>query len=199
MVQIDAPDLVMDWYVWHRGQSMDEFLARMKRSVQAINDATEGIPQEQVRVHVCHGNWQGPHNYDVALPSVIDTLYELRAGTLVLEMANRRHHWERDVFALGEHPVPDGKKLAVGVIDSSSTAVEHELTVRRELLEIQSITGLSPDRLLATTDCGFRTMLGLGASSYITEQKLHALVKGTQLANEYLSDGGPEPMKISAA
>ena len=182
IVQVDAPDLPMDWYVWHAGQGMDEFLGRLRRRVQAINDATDGIPAEQVRVHVCHGNWQGPHNFDITLPEIIDTLYQLRAGTLVIELANRRHHWERRIFGEPEYKLPERFKLGGGVIDSTSTSIEHPETVADEILEIAGLVG--PDRFLAATDCGFRTMLGLGAYPYITEQKLTALVEGTRLANE---------------
>lgn len=192
-VQIDAPDLVMDWFVGHEGQTLSEFLDRMRIKVDAINEATDGIPAERKRVHVCHGNWPGPHHHDITLPEVIDVLYALDAGTLVLEMANPRHRWERRVFGPGEHPLPDGKSLAAGVVDSCSQSVEHPLTVAADLIEIASFTG--PGRVVfATPDCGFRTMAGLGVPPGLTEMKLRSLVEGTRLANEQLSQRQAEPV-----
>jgi 5-methyltetrahydropteroyltriglutamate--homocysteine methyltransferase len=184
ILQIDAPDLPMDWYVWHDGQSMDEYMARLARRVEAINNATEGIPQEQIRVHVCYGNWPGPHDHDITLPQITQEIYKLRAGTLVIELANRRHRWERRIFGEAEHRLPAGVVLAAGVIDSCSTSVEHEETVAAELMEIAGLVGA--DNLMGATDCGFRTMLGLGLPRYIAEQKLRALVGGARLASERL-------------
>jgi 5-methyltetrahydropteroyltriglutamate--homocysteine methyltransferase len=180
----------MDWYrwrPWHRDQGLGDYLDQLRAKVAAINEATRGIPPEQVRVHVCHGNWPGPHNYDIELPEAIGALYELNAGTLVLELSNRRHRWEREVFR-DQHPLRAGKILAAGVVDSSSMCVEHERTVADELIGLASITGSG--RLMATPDCGFRTLLGLGAPPALAEMKLRALVEGTRIANEHIRQHG---------
>jgi 5-methyltetrahydropteroyltriglutamate--homocysteine methyltransferase len=184
MVQIDAPDLPLDWQMGHDGQSMDDYLARLRRRVQTINDATAGIPESQIRVHVCYGNWPGPHHYDITLPQIGAELYRLRAGTLVVELANRRHRWERRMFGEPDHRLPAGVVLAAGVIDSCSTSVEHEETVASELIELAGMVG--PQNLMAATDCGFRGQLGIGMDRYVTEQKLRSLVRGAQLASERL-------------
>lgn len=185
-LQVDAPDLFMDWFVWHQGQNWGAYADRMKLSIEAINRATEGIPDERLRVHVCHGNWQGPHHMDVELPAVIDILYSnLRSCTLVLELANPRHSWERKIFS--QHPLPAGKTLAAGVVDSCTTSVEHENTVANRVIEVATAAGRGRV-VMATPDCGFATMLGLHAQPYTADLKLRALVKGTRIANERLRE-----------
>lgn len=186
-VQIDAPDLFLDWFVWHPGQAMDQCLARMRLAVQAINEATDGIAPEQLRVHVCHGNWPGPHHYDLELPEVIEVLYGLRAGMLVVELSNPRHRWEQVTFK--DHPLPAGVTLAAGVIDSCSLSVEHPRTVAAALTQLAGLT--EPARLVAATDCGFGSMPGLHAHPGITSLKLAALAQGARIASEELAARQP--------
>lgn len=183
-LQIDAPELFVGWFTWYRGD-LDGYRRWMQRRVDAINAAIEGCPAELVRVHACHGNWPGPHNYDVALPDVIGVLYGLRARTLVLETANPRHRWERRIFRQGEHPLPEGKVLAAGVIDSCSWNAGHTETVADDLVSLAGIVG-DPGRLMAATDCGFASMTGMHAHPGITNMQLRTLAGGTRLANERL-------------
>lgn len=185
ILQVDAPDLVVDWFTWHPGQSPGQYFTRLRRSIQAINDAIGDIPPEQVRVHICHGNWAGPHDKDIDLPRVIGELYQLRAATLVIALANRRHRWEREIFAEPGYQLPPGMKLAAGVIEPVSQCADHEKTVAADLTEIARIVG--PGRVIATTDCGFRTMLGLSQTPYLTGLKVDALVAGARLASARLS------------
>jgi 5-methyltetrahydropteroyltriglutamate--homocysteine methyltransferase len=184
-VQIDAPELFVGWFTWYRGD-VAGYRRWMQRRVDAINAATEGCPAELVRVHACHGNWPGPHDLDIALPEVIDVLYGLRARTLVLETANPRHRWERRIFRRGEHPLPDGKVLAAGVIDSCSWNAGHAETVADDLVLLAGIVG-DPGRLMAATDCGYASMPGMHAHPGITNMQLRTLAEGTRLANERLA------------
>ena len=181
-VQIDAPDLLVDWNVWHPGQNLAEGLTRMRQRVDVINEATDGIPPSQLRVHVCHGNYPGPHTYDVELPDVIDVLYGLRAGTLVVELSNPRHRWEYVTFR--DHPLPAGITLAAGVIDSCSMSVEHPRTVAAALTQLAAAAGTG--HLVAATDCGFGSMTGLHAHPGITDMKLKALAQGARIASDEL-------------
>jgi 5-methyltetrahydropteroyltriglutamate--homocysteine methyltransferase len=186
VVQLDAPDLALDWYAWHDGQSVAEFQSRFRDKVDAINAATAGIPQEQVRVHVCHGNWPGPHDRDVELPAIIGDLYRLRAGMLLLELANERHRWEQSVFA--DHPLPAGMLLGAGVVNPASRCTDHPQTVAEQLTRIAALTG--PGRTVAATGCGFSTVLGMAASPDHAERKLRALIEGARLAS---AAGHPVP------
>lgn len=179
-VQVNACDIPMCWQTIFHDSDVAEYLDRVKIRVDAINRATQGIPRSQLRVHVCYGNWPGPHDHDITLDHIISELARLQAGTLVLELASPRHRWEVEV--LRDHPLPAGMKLAAGVVDSCATTVEHERTVMRSLLDVAAMTGLSPDMILASPDCGFRSLLGAAQPLYTTRRKLEALVAGAQLA-----------------
>jgi 5-methyltetrahydropteroyltriglutamate--homocysteine methyltransferase len=181
-VQVDACDIALCWQTIFHDADMAQYLDRVKIRVDAINRATQGIPRSQLRVHVCYGNWPGPHDHDITLDHIIGELTRLQAGMLVLELASPRHRWELEV--LRDHPLPAGMKLAAGVVDSSTIMVEHERTVMRSLLDVAAMTGLRPDMILATPDCGFRSLLGMAQPLYTTRRKLEAMVAGARLAAE---------------
>lgn len=147
-------------------------MRRRERGGQQAGAARDGLGQLAAQ----------PHDHDITLDHIIGELARLQAGMLVLQLANPRHRWELDV--LRDHPLPAGMKLAAGVVDSSTTTVEHERTVKRSLLDVAVMTGLSPDMILATPDCGFRSLLGTAQPLYTTRRKLEAMVAGARLAAE---------------
>ena len=152
--------------------------------VDAINSALEGIDPANVRLHVCWGNYEGPHTHDVAFSDIQPLLYEAQVGALVIPMANARHAHEYRCFE--RRPLPDGMVLVAGVIDTTSNYVEHPEVVADRLVRVAHAVG-DPRRIIAGTDCGFDTSAGIGdvAPSLVWE-KLHALRAGADLASAQL-------------
>jgi 5-methyltetrahydropteroyltriglutamate--homocysteine methyltransferase len=150
--------------------------------VDAINSALDGIDPSSVRLHVCWGNYEGPHTHDVPLDDILPLLYEARVGALVVSMANPRHAHEVRCFE--RRPLPDGMLLVAGVIDTTNNYVEHEEVVADRIERAARAVG-DPHRVLAGTDCGFDTSAGIGdvAPSLVWE-KLGALRRGADVASE---------------
>jgi 5-methyltetrahydropteroyltriglutamate--homocysteine methyltransferase len=180
LLQIDAPDLALERHTLFADRSLDEFLAWIELVIGAINEALSGIDPASVRLHVCWGNYEGPHTFDVPLKEILSRLYQANVGALVLSMANARHAHEYALFT--REPLPDRMVLVAGVIDTTSNYVEHEEVVADRLERIATAVG-DPRRVIAGTDCGFDTSAGLGdvAPSLVWE-KLHALRAGADLA-----------------
>jgi 5-methyltetrahydropteroyltriglutamate--homocysteine methyltransferase len=185
LLQIDAPDLAMERHTLFADQPLDEFLAWVELVIANINRALDGIDPAMVRLHVCWGNYEGPHTLDVPLTEILGRLYEARVGALVISMANARHAHEYRCFA-GE-PLPAPMRLVAGVIDTTSNYVEHPEVVADRLERIANAVG-DPTRIIAGTDCGFDTSAGIGdvAPSLVWE-KLRALRAGADLAGTRLS------------
>jgi 5-methyltetrahydropteroyltriglutamate--homocysteine methyltransferase len=154
VLQIDAPDLAMDRVMMYRDLSDAEFIKRCERHVAAINKGIEGIPRDRVRLHVCFGNWEGPHIYDVALEKILPALYTANVGALSIEFSNPRHAHE--YTALKKHPLPKDMILIPGVVETTSNFVEHPEVVARRIEEAVSVVG-DRERVVASTDCGFGT------------------------------------------
>jgi 5-methyltetrahydropteroyltriglutamate--homocysteine methyltransferase len=184
LLQVDAPDLALERHTLFADRSLDEFLAWVELVVSAINDALDGIDRSNVRLHVCWGNYEGPHTLDVPLREIQPLLYEAKVGALVVSMANARHAHEYALFR--ERPLPEGMALVAGVIDTTSNYVEHEEVVADRLVRIADAVG-DPRRIIAGTDCGFDTSAGLGdvAPSLVWE-KLRALRAGADIASAHL-------------
>jgi 5-methyltetrahydropteroyltriglutamate--homocysteine methyltransferase len=184
LLQVDAPDLAMERHTLFADRPLDEFLAWVELVVDAINGALAGIDPGDVRLHVCWGNYEGPHTRDVALREILPLLYGAKVGALVVSMANARHAHEFACFE--ERPLPDGMVLVAGVIDTTSNYVEHEEVVADRLARVARAVG-DPRRVIAGTDCGFDTSAGIGdvAPSLVWE-KLRALRAGADLATERL-------------
>lgn len=183
MLQLDSPDLAMGRHTDYYDCSLEEFRDILRTHIRAINHSLEGIPAEQVRLHACWGNYVGPHHFDVPLDVIIDLLYEARVGTLVIEMANPRHRHEWAVFR--DHPLPEGMKLAAGVVDTVSVHVEHPQVVADSLIRLAGVVG--KERLIAATDCGFATFAGVPeAPAELAYLKLAALAEGARLASAAL-------------
>jgi 5-methyltetrahydropteroyltriglutamate--homocysteine methyltransferase len=163
---------------------LPDFLAFVERNVAALNHALANVPPDRVRLHVCWGNYEGPHTHDVPLEDIVDRLYAARVGGLVLSMANPRHAHEHRVLA--RHPLPADWLLVAGVIDPTTNYVEHPEVVA-DRLELAARAVGDPRRVLAGTDCGFDTAAGLGeVAEEIVWEKLRALRAGADLATTRL-------------
>lgn len=184
LLQIDAPDLAMERHTLFADRPLDEFLEWTTVVVDAINLALDGIDRSRVRLHVCWGNYEGPHTHDVPLPEILPLLYRAQVGALVISMANPRHEHEYRSFSRA--PLPDGMALVAGVIDTTSNYVEHPEVVADRLERAAQAVG-DPSRVIAGTDCGFDTSAGIGdvAPSLVWE-KLRSLRQGADLATSRL-------------
>jgi len=184
LLQIDAPDLAMERHTLFGDRPLSEFLEWVELVVDAINGALVGIDPADVRLHVCWGNYEGPHTHDVPLEEIQPLLYEANVGALVISMANARHAHEVRCFE--RRPLPDHLSLVAGVIDTTSNYVEHPEAVADRIERAARAVG-DPRRVIAGTDCGFDTTAGIGdvAPSLVWE-KLRALRAGADLATERL-------------
>ncbi|MFN0039965.1 MAG: cobalamin-independent methionine synthase II family protein [Burkholderiales bacterium] len=181
ILQIDAPDLAMERHRLFADRPLGEFLAFVDIVVEALNHALANIPPERVRLHVCWGNYEGPHTLDVPLEELLPHLFPARVGGLVLSMANPRHAHEHRVLAkLG---FPRDWLLVAGVIDTTTNYVEHPEVVA-DRLELAARAVGDPRRILAGTDCGFDTSTGCGCvADEVVWEKLRALRAGADLAS----------------
>jgi 5-methyltetrahydropteroyltriglutamate--homocysteine methyltransferase len=184
LLQIDAPDLAMDRTMMYRDLSDAEFVKAIEMHVAAINKGIEGIPRDRVRLHVCYGNWEGPHIHDIALSKILPAIYQANVGALSIEFSNPRHAHE--FAALKEHPLPPEMLLIPGVIDTTSNFVEHPEVVARRIADLVDAVG-DRERVIASTDCGFGTFTN---REWVVEPavwlKLKALRDGADLASERL-------------
>jgi 5-methyltetrahydropteroyltriglutamate--homocysteine methyltransferase len=181
LLQIDAPDLAMERHNLFADRPLGDFLDWVELVVHSINRALEGIDPANVRLHVCWGNYEGPHTHDVAFADIQPLLYEARVGALVLSMANARHAHEHHCFE--RRPLPDHMVLVAGVIDTTNNFVEHPEVVADRLAAIARSMG-DPRRVIAGTDCGFDTSAGIGdVAPSVVWEKLRALRAGADLAS----------------
>jgi 5-methyltetrahydropteroyltriglutamate--homocysteine methyltransferase len=184
LLQIDAPDLALERHVLFRDRLLGEFLGWVELVVDAINEALTGIDPDAVRLHVCWGNYEGPHTHDVAFEDIQPLLYQANVGALVMSMANARHAHEFRCFE--RRPLPDRMVLVAGVIDTTSNYVEHPEVVADRLARVAAAVG-DPHRILAGTDCGFDTTAGIGdVAPSVVWEKLRALRAGADLASARL-------------
>jgi 5-methyltetrahydropteroyltriglutamate--homocysteine methyltransferase len=184
VLQIDAPDLAMDRTMLYRDLSDSEFVKAVELHVAMINEGIEGIPRDRVRLHICYGNWEGPHIHDIALEKILPALYQANVGALSIEFSNPRHAHEYE--ALKAHPLPAHMLLIPGVIETTSNFVEHPQVVARRIEEAVSVVG-DRERVIASTDCGFGTFTN---REWVIEPavwlKLKALREGADIASSRL-------------
>ena len=184
VLQLDCPDLAMERHTLFADRPLADFLRWVELNVGAINRALEGIPAERVRLHVCWGNYEAPHTFDVPLEELLPRLYAARVGALVVSMANPRHAHEHRCFA--RHPLPPGMLLVAGVIDTTTNYVEHPEVVADRIGAAVAAVG-DPTRVIASTDCGCATAAGLGeVAEEVVWEKLAALRAGADLATRRL-------------
>lgn len=178
-LQLDCPDLAMAAHTGFQHLSEPEFIARAWQAVEALNAATRNIPREKLRMHLCWGNYEGPHHCDIALEKVMGAVLAARPSTVLFEAANPRHEHEWVVWR--DTKLPDDKILAPGLIDSCSNYLEHPELIRQRIERFTAIVG--PERVLASTDCGFGTFANYGKiDPAITWMKLAALREGADRA-----------------
>jgi len=182
-LQLDCPDLAMSRHTGYQDLSEDEFLKVAAANVEALNAATANIPPERMRMHICWGNYEGPHDHDIPLERVVDIVLAARPATILFEGANPRHEHEWTVWR--DAKIPSDKRLAPGVIDTCSNYVEHPELIAQRLARFAGIVGA--DRIIGSTDCGFGTFAGYGKiDPLVTAKKLKALREGADLAGARL-------------
>ena len=183
VLQVDCPDLAMGRHIVHRKKSVAEFRKTAARHIEVLNAATADIPPELMRLHLCWGNYSGPHHHDIDLSDILDLVYKARPQAISIEGANPRHAHEWIVF--DRHPLPDEKIIIPGVIDSTSNFIEHPELVAQRICAYASKVGR--ERVIAGADCGFATFAERPAvDPDIAWAKLDALVEGAALASERL-------------
>ena len=183
LLQIDSPDLAMGRHIKFRDADEATFLANAELQVEALNHALARVPSDRVRMHVCWGNYEGPHHHDIPLKTIAQTVLKARPQALLIEGANPRHAHEWAVWQ--ELQLPDDKILVPGVIDSVSNFVEHPELVAQRICQLADVVG--HERVIAGTDCGFGTFAGFGAvHPDIAYAKLHSLADGAAIASQRL-------------
>lgn len=186
-LQIDAPDLAMGRHIRFRDVDDAEFLRNANLQVEALNHALRRVPAGRVRMHVCWGNYEGPHHHDIGLDKIIDVVLRAKPGTVLFEGANPRHAHEWEVWAQAgrDKRIPDDKILAPGVLDTVNNFIEHPRLVAQRLLTYADIVGR--ERVMAATDCGFGTFAGFGAiHPPICFAKLASMAEGAEIASRQL-------------
>jgi 5-methyltetrahydropteroyltriglutamate--homocysteine methyltransferase len=186
VLQIDAPDLAMERHITFQDRPLADFLNFAERVIATINASLADVSREKVRLHVCWGNYQGPHDSDVPLRDILPVLQQARVGALVLPFANPRHAHEYRALA----ELPQDQLVVAGVIDTVTNYIEHPEVVADRLEQIARVLG-DPSRLIAGTDCGFDTSAGRGAvAEDVVWAKLRALADGARIASVRLGMKG---------
>lgn len=184
VLQLDCPDLALECHASYRDRSLADYLGFCERVVTAINRAIKGLPRDRIRLHVCWGNYEAPHDADVPLEDILPVILQARVGGFVLPFANPRHAHEHRV--LRRLKLADDQILVAGVIDTLTNFVEHPEVVAERLERIADSIG-DPTRLLAGTDCGFDTAVGRGrVASDVVWSKLRSLSEGARIASARL-------------
>jgi len=184
-LQLDCPDLALSRHMLFNDLSEAEFLKIADMHVEALNHALQNVPAEKVRVHICWGNYEGPHCCDIPMDSVFTTLMNTKAQYLLFETSNPRHAHEWTVFRDRKSEIPDDKILVPGVVDTTTNFVEHPELVAQRIERFSGIVGA--DRVVAGSDCGFGTFAGFGAvDPDIAYAKLKSLSEGAALASKRL-------------
>lgn len=184
ILQIDAPDLAMERVRLFQDKSLEQFQEIVAVHIDALNQAIENIPPDRVRLHVCWGNHDGPHKYDVPLEAILPILYQAKVGALSIELANPRHQHEYKVFK--RCPLPESMLLLPGVIDTTVNYIEHPEVVADRICQVVETIG-DRTRVIASTDCGFGTFAGSeSVATSVVWAKLKTLREGADLASSRL-------------
>jgi 5-methyltetrahydropteroyltriglutamate--homocysteine methyltransferase len=183
ILQIDAPDLAMGRHTMYRDRSLEEFDVLAARHIEVLNHALRNVPAERVRMHVCWGNYEGPHHHDVPMERLLPIVLKAKPQGILFEAANPRHAHEWAVFK--EVKIPESKVLIPGVLSTTTNYIEHPQLVAERLERFAQIVGR--ERVMAGTDCGFGTFAGFGpVEPDIAYLKLQSLVEGAQIASRRL-------------
>ncbi|GAA4674950.1 uroporphyrinogen decarboxylase/cobalamine-independent methonine synthase family protein [Frondihabitans cladoniiphilus] len=182
ILQLDAPDLAMERVIMFGDDDLDVFLDRVRLHIEAMNLALENIPAEKVRLHVCWGNWQGPHQDDVPVATLLPLLYEAKVGALSIPLGNPRHEHENPAFR--DQPLPDGMLLIPGVIDVTTNYLEHPEVVANRIQAAVDAVG-DPTRVIAGIDCGLGTFASYEfIATDVGWAKLRALREGADIVSK---------------
>lgn len=183
LLQVDCPDLAMARHTGFQDLSEKEFLQQAELQVEALNAALENIPADKLRMHVCWGNYEGPHTHDIDLRKIMNIVLKAKPSAILFEASNPRHAHEWQIWK--ETKLPENKVLVPGVVDSTSNYVDHPELVAQRIRHFTDIVGR--ERVIAGTDCGFATFAGVGkVDSQIVWHKLASLVEGAKLASKQL-------------
>ena len=181
VVQIDCPDLAMGRHIQYADLDLAGFRKRAQLHIEALNHAVANIPAEQLRMHLCWGNYEGPHHYDVPLADIIDVVFKAKPVAISLEAANPRHAHEYTVFE--KVKLPDGKVLIPGVIESKSNFIEHPEVVAQRISRYANLVGR--ENVIAGSDCGYGTWVGQAAvDPDVVFAKLAAMAEGARIASK---------------
>jgi 5-methyltetrahydropteroyltriglutamate--homocysteine methyltransferase len=184
ILQIDAPDLAMERVLLFQDKSDNEFVKIIEQHIAALNKALEGIPRDRVRLHICWGNWEGPHIYDIGLEPLLPVFYQANVGGLSIEFANARR--QHEYAALRKHKLPDNMVLLPGVIDSKINLVEHPEVVAQRIETAVAAVG-DRERVIASSDCGFGTFAGWEwVAEDVVWLKLKTMREGADIATKRL-------------
>ena len=183
LLQVDCPDLAMGRHIQFADASLADFRKNAELHIEALNHALADIPPERIRLHLCWGNYEGPHHLDVPLRDIIDIVLKARPAAISFEAANPRHAHEWKVFH--EFTLPPGKLLIPGVLDSTTNYIEHPELVAERLCRFAEVVGR--ENVIAGTDCGFATFAGIAeVDPQITWAKFRAMAEGARIASEQL-------------
>lgn len=184
ILQLDAPDLAMERVILYGERPLNEFLERVELHIEAMNVALADVPPDRVRLHVCWGNYQGPHQDDVAVEELLPILYKAKVGALSIPLGNPRHEHENEAFK--KLPLPDGMILIPGVIDVTTNYLEHPQVVANRICAAVDAVG-DRSRVIAGTDCGFGTFASFEfIARDVVWAKLEALAEGAAVATQRL-------------
>jgi len=183
LLQLDCPDLAMARHTGFQDLSEAQFLTRAALHVEVLNHALRNIPAASLRMHVCWGNYEGPHDHDIALEKIIALVLKAKPAAILFEASNPRHAHEWVVWR--DTPIPEDKILVPGLLMSTSNYVEHPELIAQRICQFADIVGR--ERVIAGTDCGFGTFAGVAkVDPQIAYRKLAALVTGAELASRRL-------------
>mgnify|MGYP001238328031 FL=1 len=182
-LQLDCPDLALARHMTFKDLSEVEFLKRAEKQIEFLNHSIKKIPSSKIRMHICWGNYEGPHSHDISLEKILPLILKANVGTYLLESSNPRHSHEWQAFE--SIKVPKDKVIAPGVIDSTTNFIEHPEVVKNRLVQFSKV--IDREQLMAGTDCGFSTFAGFGnVDENIVYKKLESLVIGTELASKII-------------
>jgi 5-methyltetrahydropteroyltriglutamate--homocysteine methyltransferase len=182
-LQLDCPDLALARHMTFKDLSEEDFLKRAEKQIEFLNNSIKNIPQSKIRMHICWGNYEGPHSHDISLDKILPLVLKANVGTYLLESSNPRHSHEWQAFE--NIKVPKDKIIAPGVIDSTTNFIEHPEVVKNRLIQFSKV--IDREQLMAGTDCGFSTFAGFGnVDENIVYKKLESLVMGADLASKII-------------
>jgi len=185
LIQIDAPDMAMGRHTMYRDRTEDDFVSLAARHIEVLNHALRNVPADRIRMHVCWGNYEGPHTHDVPMEKLLPVVMKAKPQAILFEAANPRHAHEWKVFRDMKSIVPEDKILVPGVLSTTTNYVEHPELVAERLENLANVVGR--ERVIAGTDCGFGTFAGFGpVDPDIVWLKLKSLVDGAAIASKRL-------------